>query len=70
VDTFIGAALTMMLGSIPQQDVFQRMTSAKTEKIAVRGTVLGGVLYFGFAFGANVFGLFGDADRSQGIRRV
>ena len=47
---FIGAALTMMLGSIPQQDVFQRMTSAKTEKIAVRGTVLGGVLYFGFAF--------------------
>jgi len=47
---FIGAALTMMLGSIPQQDVFQRMTSAKTEKIAVRGTVLGGVLYFVFAF--------------------
>ena len=47
---FIGAALTMMLGSIPQQDVFQRMTSAKNEKIAVRGTVLGGVLYFAFAF--------------------
>jgi solute:Na+ symporter, SSS family len=47
---FIGALLTMMLGSIPQQDVFQRMTSAKTEKIAVRGTVLGGLLYFAFAF--------------------
>ncbi len=47
---FIGAGLTMMLGSIPQQDVFQRMTSAKSEKIAVRGTVLGGVLYFAFAF--------------------
>jgi SSS family solute:Na+ symporter len=47
---FIGAALTMMLGSIPQQDVFQRITSAKNEKTAVRGTVLGGVLYFGFAF--------------------
>lgn len=47
---FIGAALTMMLGSIPQQDVFQRITSAKTERIAVRGTVLGGVLYFAFAF--------------------
>jgi Na+/proline symporter len=42
---FIGAGLTMMLGSIPQQDVFQRMTSAKTEKIAVRGTVLGGVVF-------------------------
>ncbi len=47
---FVGAALTMMLGSIPQQDVFQRMTSAKDEKTAVKGTVLGGVLYFGFAF--------------------
>ncbi len=47
---FLGAALTMMLGSIPQQDVFQRMTSAKDEKTAVRGSVLGGVLYFGFAF--------------------
>ena len=47
---FFGALVTMMLGSIPQQDVFQRMTSAKTEKIAVRGTVLGGVLYFAFAF--------------------
>jgi len=47
---FIGAGITMMLGSIPQQDVFQRMTSAKTEKIAVRGSVLGGVLYFCFAF--------------------
>ncbi|MDO8412839.1 MAG: sodium:solute symporter family protein, partial [Gallionellaceae bacterium] len=47
---FVGAAVTMMLGSIPQQDVFQRVMSAKTEKIAVRGAVLGGVLYFLFAF--------------------
>jgi len=47
---FIGAWLTMMLGSIPQQDVFQRITSAKTENIAVRGSVLGGSLYFLFAF--------------------
>ncbi|MCR4304147.1 MAG: sodium:solute symporter family protein [Gallionella sp.] len=47
---FAGALLTMMLGSIPQQDVFQRMTSAKNEKTAVHGTVLGGILYFAFAF--------------------
>lgn len=47
---FIGAWVTMMLGSIPQQDVFQRITSAKTEKIAVQGSVLGGSLYFLFAF--------------------
>src|SRR6266849_3683721 len=42
--------MTMMLGSIPQQDVFQRITSAKDEQTAVRGSVLGGTLYFLFAF--------------------
>jgi len=47
---FIGAWMTMMLGSIPQQDVFQRITSAKDERTAVRGSVLGGSLYFLFAF--------------------
>jgi SSS family transporter len=47
---FLGAAVTMMLGSIPQQDVFQRVTSARTIHIAVWATVLGGVLYFLFAF--------------------
>jgi solute:Na+ symporter, SSS family len=47
---FIGAAVTLMLGSIPQQDVFQRVTSARSEKIAVTGSILGGVLYFVLAF--------------------
>jgi SSS family transporter len=47
---FIGAWVTMMLGSIPQQDVFQRITAAKDQKTAVRGSVLGGSLYFLFAF--------------------
>lgn len=47
---FIGAAVTLMLGSIPQQDVFQRVTSARSVKIAVAGSVLGGVLYFLLAF--------------------
>ena len=47
---FIAAWSTMMLGSIPQQDVFQRVQSSKTEKIAVWGSVLGGSLYFFFAF--------------------
>jgi Na+/proline symporter len=50
VIAFIAAAVTMMLGSIPQQDVFQRVQSAKSEKIAVWGSVLGGGLYFVFAF--------------------
>ncbi len=47
---FAAAFLTMALGSIPQQDVFQRVMSAKNEKTAVRGAVLGGSLYFAFAF--------------------
>jgi len=47
---FIGAAVTLMFGSIPQQDVFQRVNSARTERIAVVGTVMGGVLYLLFAF--------------------
>jgi solute:Na+ symporter, SSS family len=48
--TFVGTLVTMMLGSIPQQDVFQRVASAKTEKIAGRASILGGVMYFCFAF--------------------
>ena len=47
---FIAAWVTIAFGSIPQQDVFQRMTSARTENIAVWGAVLGGSLYFIFAF--------------------
>ena len=47
---FVGAGVTMMLGSIPQQDIFQRVMSAKNEKTAVRGALLGGGLYFLFAF--------------------
>ena len=47
---FIGAWMTMMLGSIPQQDVFQRITSAKNERVAMTGSILGGSLYFVFAF--------------------
>ncbi|MFM6923356.1 MAG: sodium:solute symporter family transporter, partial [Polynucleobacter victoriensis] len=47
---FIAALVTMMLGSIPQQDVFQRITSSKNVTIAVRASILGGVLYFIFAF--------------------
>ncbi len=47
--TFVVGLLTMGLGSIPQQDVFQRSNSAKNERIAVWGTVIGGTLYFLFA---------------------
>ncbi len=45
-----GAFFAFAFGSVPQQDVFQRMTSAKNEQTAVRGTIIGGLLYFVFAF--------------------
>ncbi|AWI76668.1 sodium:solute symporter [Parazoarcus communis] len=46
---WVAAFLTMALGSIPQQDVFQRVNSSRNERVAVWGTTLGGVSYFFFA---------------------
>jgi Na+/proline symporter len=47
---FLGAAVTVMLGSIPQQDVFQRVMSAKDIRAATHGPVIGGLCYLAFAF--------------------
>jgi Na+/proline symporter len=47
---FLAAWVTMMLGSIPQQDVFQRVASSRDERTAGRASILGGCLYFCFAF--------------------
>jgi Na+/proline symporter len=47
---FVAAWATLAIGSIPQQDVFQRVTSAKDERTAIRGSLLGAALYFCFAF--------------------
>ncbi len=47
---FVAGWATIAFGSIPQQDVFQRVTSAKDEKTAMRGTMIGGLAYFAFAF--------------------
>jgi SSS family solute:Na+ symporter len=47
---FIGAGVTMMLGSIPQQDVFQRVMSAKNAPTARTGAMIGGASYILFAF--------------------
>ena len=76
-----GAFFAFAFGSIPQQDVFQRMTSAKDEKTAVRGTLIGALIYFCFAFvpifiayaavvgDANILKLFGAEDARE-IQRV
>lgn len=48
--TFMGGFLTMMLGSMPQQDVFQRITSAKSANVALWGSILGASIYLCFTF--------------------
>jgi Na+/proline symporter len=47
---FLAAAITIMFGSIPQQDVFQRVMSANSIKAATHGPVIGGICYILFAF--------------------
>jgi len=42
---YLAAWITIGLGSIPQQDVFQRVMAGKNEKIAVQSSYLGGILY-------------------------
>ncbi len=46
----LAAVLTMGFGSIPQQDVFQRVLSAKNREDAKRGGIIGGSLYIVIAF--------------------
>jgi SSS family transporter len=47
---FVASGLTIMLGSIPQQDVFQRVMSANSIESATRGPIIGGICYLLFAF--------------------
>lgn len=46
---WVAAFVTMAIGSVPQQDVFQRVNSANTERAAVWGTTIGGFSYLLFA---------------------
>lgn len=43
---YLAAWITIGLGSIPQQDVYQRVMSARSEKVAVWSSYIGGVMYF------------------------
>tara|TARA_R110002167_G_scaffold13893_2_gene56991 strand:+ start:28964 stop:30406 length:1443 start_codon:yes stop_codon:yes gene_type:complete len=47
--SWMAALFTMALGSIPQQDVFQRVNTSKNESVAVWATTFGGIAYFLFA---------------------
>lgn len=45
ISHYVAAWVTIGLGSIPQQDVFQRVMSAKDSPTAVRAASLGGIMY-------------------------
>lgn len=56
---YISMWITIGLGSIPQQDVFQRVMSAKSEKTAVYGAYISAFMYLSVAFMPLVIGLCG-----------
>jgi SSS family transporter len=47
---YFGLWITIGLGSIPQQDVFQRVMSARSERVAVASSISAGFLYLTVAF--------------------
>jgi solute:Na+ symporter, SSS family len=48
--TYLAAWMTIGLGSIPQQDIFQRVMSARSARVAVRASLLASGLYLTIAF--------------------
>ena len=46
--TYFGAWIILGLGSIPSQDIYQRVMSSKSEKVAVQSTYLAGIFYLTF----------------------
>ncbi len=63
---FVATFLTLALGSVPQQDVFQRVMAAKDERTAVLGSTIGGIVYIIFCF-VPIFITYGIALLSPGI---
>ncbi len=54
---YLAAWITIGLGSIPQQDVFQRIMAAKNVKVAVRASYIGASMYLTIGFVPLVIGL-------------
>lgn len=47
--TYVAAWMTIGLGSIPQQDIFQRVMASKSEKVAVYSSLLSSFFYLSVA---------------------
>ena len=56
---YFAAWITIGLGSIPQQDIFQRVMSARSAKTAVRASYLSGLMYLTIGFLPLFIGLCG-----------
>lgn len=54
---YVAAWMTIGLGSIPQQDVFQRIMASKSAKVAVQASYLGAFLYLTIGFIPLLIGL-------------
>lgn len=59
ISLYIGAWITVGLGSIPQQDIFQRIMAAKSENTAVRASYIAAVMYLVIGFIPLFIGLWG-----------
>ncbi|TGL18659.1 sodium:solute symporter [Leptospira yanagawae] len=46
---YLSAWMVVGFGSLPQQDIFQRVMSAKSEKVAIRASYISSILYLLFA---------------------
>ncbi len=56
---YLAAWITIGLGSIPQQDVFQRVMSARNERTAVEASVVSGLMYLTIGLIPLLIGLCG-----------
>lgn len=57
---YFAAWITIGLGSIPQQDIFQRVMAAKSEKVSVQSAYLAGIMYLTIGFLPLMIGLAGS----------
>ncbi|WP_448519074.1 sodium:solute symporter family protein [Rhodoflexus sp.] len=57
---YIAALITLGLGSIPSQDLFQRIISSKSERAAVNASLLSGVMYLSIGVMPLMIGLCGS----------
>lgn len=55
---YLAAWITIGLGAIPSQDIFQRLLSSKSEQVAQKSAIYGGVMYLLFAMIPLVLALY------------